>query len=438
MKANRKVLIVTYYWPPSGGAGVQRWLKFSKYLPKFGWKPVVYTPENPYFFLKDKSLLKDVNSEVEVIKRKIWEPYQLAAFLSREKSKKLNTSNLDHKTDKKSLLKQFITYIRANWIIPDPRKYWIGPSVKFLKSLVDKNNINIIVTTGPPHSMHLIGYNLKKLRPGLKWIADFRDPWSKLDFYDSLPITRKTMESHKRLEKLVVDTADVVLATSPSMHQQLEPFDLQKFYCITNGYDPEDFPQITANKKTTNKIKIVHTGLLNSDRNPSNLWEGLKAWINENPEQSEGLSIVCPGNVDMEIENSLSSDPHLGNHFHFPGYIERSDLQLVYHDTDIFLLLVNNTHNSRVNIPGKLFEYIATGKRILAICNEKDDVAKILKNFSNAKVLSYDDSPKKYLDTLTKLTNEKAMESAPSQVKRYSRIQLTKDLASLLNKLETI
>jgi len=437
MKNSRKVLIITYYWPPSGGAGVQRWLKFSKYLPEFGWKPIVYTPENPYFNLTDQSLLKDVHEDVEVIKRRIWEPYRLATILTGTKSKHINTGNLDHAGKKKSIAQRLITYIRANWIVPDPRKYWIKPSVNLLQNLLEKRGVDVIVTTGPPHSMHLIGYNLKKRRPNLKWIADFRDPWSQLDFYDTLPMSKNTRRKHQKLERKVLEQADIVLGTSPSMHTQLEPFDISKFRCITNGFDPDDFPENYENKQDPERINLVHAGLLKSERNPSNLWKALKKWMTLQAEKADHLNIVCAGNVDTEIREQLSNDPDLGKIIDFPGYLERKELQNLYSSADIFLLLVNNTHNSRVNIPGKLFEYIASGKKILVACKKTDDVAKILMDYPNARILEYNDSPDRYLEVLNDLFTLDAKEIPSESIQSFSRQNLTKDLSDLLEDLRT-
>ncbi|HKI88004.1 MAG TPA: hypothetical protein VKA38_03185, partial [Draconibacterium sp.] len=176
----KRVLIITYYWPPSGGGGVQRWLKFVKYLPSNGWKPVVAVPENPEYPVIDLSLQEDVPKEAEIIKLPIWEPYGIFKKITgRKKEERVNTGLLfDEK--KQTSIEKISLAIRGNFLIPDPRIFWVKPSIKRLKKLIPELNVEAIITTGPPHSVHLIGYRLNKIF-GIPWIADLRDPWSNLD-----------------------------------------------------------------------------------------------------------------------------------------------------------------------------------------------------------------------------------------------------------------
>ncbi|MEA3317025.1 MAG: glycosyl transferase family 1, partial [Bacteroidota bacterium] len=187
-KKNKKVLIITYYWPPSGGAGVQRWLKFAKFLPKYGWNPIIYTPENGEIPVTDKSLHKDISKETKVIKRKIWEPYTwYKKFIGQKNNQKINVGFLSE-NQKPKFTEKISVWIRGNFFIPDARKFWIKPSVKFLKTYLKNNNVDAIISTGPPHSMHLIAMQLQK-KLNLPWIADFRDPWTNIDFYEDLLLT---------------------------------------------------------------------------------------------------------------------------------------------------------------------------------------------------------------------------------------------------------
>src|SRR5687768_13552946 len=187
---SKKVLIITYYWPPSGGSGVQRWLKFVKYLRDYGWEPIVYTPSNPESPVNDDSLAKDIPSGITILKTEIREPYGLyKKFIGRKKDEKISAAFLTEKK-KPKLAERIAVWIRGNFFIPDARKWWIGPSVSFLSDYLSKNKEDAIVSTGPPHSMHLIALGLKNLpapkeslRTGkagklnIKWLADFRDPW---------------------------------------------------------------------------------------------------------------------------------------------------------------------------------------------------------------------------------------------------------------------
>ena len=186
-----KVLIISYYWPPSGGSGVQRWLKFVKYLPKYGIKPIVYTVDNPSYPILDDSLVKEISKDITVLKGKIWEPNQLLSFFS--KNKKQDSAGFLN--DNPSFFSKIILYIRANMFVPDSRCFWVKPSVKYLKKYIKDNRIDTIITTGPPHSVHLIGLKLKK-NLNVKWIADFRDPWTNIDYFHQLPFSKRTVKKH--------------------------------------------------------------------------------------------------------------------------------------------------------------------------------------------------------------------------------------------------
>ena len=188
----KKVLIITYYWPPAGGPGVQRWLKFVKYLPEFGIEPIVYCPENPSYPLVDESLVDDISSNVTILKQPIKEPYRFANLLSGNKAKQIS-SGVIPKQKKQSFVQRLLLYVRGNFFIPDARKNWVKPSVAFLSSYIEKHKIETIITTGPPHSLHLIGLQLKQTFD-LKWIADFQRP---LD-YHRLSQTIKTNSIFRR------------------------------------------------------------------------------------------------------------------------------------------------------------------------------------------------------------------------------------------------
>jgi len=200
----KRVLIITYYWPPSGGAGVQRWLKFSKYLPENGWIPVVYTPENPEYPAIDENLVSEIHPDVEVLKSSIWEPYALyKKFTSRKKDAKLGSGFTSEK-DKISKAEKVSRWVRGNWFIPDARKFWIKPSVRFLDTYLKENSIDAIISTGPPHSMHLIALGIKRKYPKIKWIADFRDPWTNIDFVEELRLSKRSMKKHENQELAVL------------------------------------------------------------------------------------------------------------------------------------------------------------------------------------------------------------------------------------------
>lgn len=195
----KRVLIITYYWPPSGGGGVMRWLKMSKYLPEFGWQPVIYTPENPDPSVKDESLLKEIHPIAEIVKTPIWEPYDIYRKLTGKKKSDSFKAGYISEASRGNWKDKISVFLRGNLLIPDPRAFWVNPSVRFLRDYLNQNPVDLIITTGPPHSMHLIGLKLKK-HINVPWLADFRDPWTEIDFYHRLKLTRWADRIHQKLE----------------------------------------------------------------------------------------------------------------------------------------------------------------------------------------------------------------------------------------------
>ena len=280
----KKVLIISYYWPPNTGSGVQRWLKFSKYLLNYDWKPIIVTPENPYIELKDSELEKEVSDKIEVIKLPIWEPYSLKDMFFGNK-KKSQTSGLISKSN--SYTNIFLNWLRGNFFIPDPKKYWIKPTFNSLKKIIKEKDINYIVSTGPPHSMHLIALELKKMYGHVKWIADFRDPWTKLDILEDFNLNDRSKRIHKKLESEVLNYADLVLTVSETWANDFSELGAKNVKVVTNGYDHEDF--IDFKSIDTNKFIIGHYGIMNHLRNPSDLWSILNELCQENTEFDKRL-----------------------------------------------------------------------------------------------------------------------------------------------------
>ncbi len=255
----QRVLILTYYWPPGGGAGVQRWLKFVKYLPHFGWEPVVYAPENPEYMAIDPSLEKDIPAETEIIKTRVWEPYEVyKKFVGMKQGEKINAAFVSE-TKKPKHSEGLAVWIRGNFFIPDARKFWIKPSVKFLSHYLKTKPVDVIVSTGPPHSMHLIAMGLRK-KFDIPWVADFRDPWTRISYYSELKLSAKADKKHKILEKLVLEKADEVMVVSEGMKIDFTEIHKRDYEVIHNGFDTEDIPSTQI--KPDRKFSISHIGVL--------------------------------------------------------------------------------------------------------------------------------------------------------------------------------
>ena len=425
----KKVLIISYYWPPSGGSGVQRWLKFAKYLPKFNWKPIVYTPENPYFDLMDKSLIAEIPNEVEVIKTKIWEPYYLKDKIF-GKSKNSQTSGLINNTF--TFKNYFFNWIRGNFFVPDPKIFWVKKSIKFLLKYINKNNIEYIVSTGPPHSMHLIALALKKKNKNLKWIADFRDPWSKLDLLDNFYLSYFAKNKNKLLEKNVLSKANLILTVSEKWKDDFKKLGANNVKVITNGYDDSDFTKYTS-KIPKEKFVIGHYGLINHLRNPKNFWKALDEICLENKDFSKKLEIHLSGNIDKNIIKEINNYSAINSKVKILGYLSHKEVIDAYSITSLLLVLLFNSKSGLGNHPAKLFECIACKKQFFVFGPENSDTQKLLNKTKIGEYLLYSDNIENIKEKIIKAYNNQSVNYKFSN--DFSREKLTLNLADTLNKI---
>lgn len=429
--AKKKVLIITYYWPPGGGSGVQRWLKFAKYLPEFGWEPVIYTPSNPEHPVEDKSLIKDVPEGITVIKQPIKEPYSLYKIFSGKKnSEKIQTGFLNESSSK-SIFENIFRWIRGNMFIPDARKNWIKPSVKFLSKWLEGNPVDIIVSTGPPHSMHLIALGLKKIH-NIIWLADFRDPWTQIDFYHHLMLTKKADKKHKYLEKEVLKNADHVTTVSNNCATGLEKISGKKTEVITNGYDPDDF--LNCADFSYNHFSITHLGSMNKDRNPSALWQALNEASEDIPEIKKRLKIKLIGKTDYAVFKDIEKHG-LTKYLEQVKYLPHDEALNFASNSAILLLALNNTPNIKSIITGKVFEYLALKRPILCIGHKSGDAAELLEKTISGTSFNPDevDDIKTYLEKQFDNFQQKSLYVKSENIEQYSRPELTKKLVGLFN-----
>lgn len=426
----RKVLIITYYWPPAGGPGVQRWLKFAKYLPKNNWEPIIYTPENPSYPTLDESLIAEIPKGIKVLKTKIWEPYRLAEKLN-PKNKKFKSGQFDI-GEKQSFLSKLSIFIRGNFFIPDARKFWIKPSVSYLTKYLNENPVEAVITTGPPHSMHLIGREIKKRFPQIKWIADFRDPWTDISYYRHLKLSPKADQKHHQLENSVMKTADAVLATSYSDTENFQKLGARAT-TITNGFDNAVKP---ANKEVNTKFTLAYIGILEQLRNPKPLWQALKELLDEQPDFVQYFELKFIGKIDEAILQELE-DSILKNILCYKGYLSHEAAQTEMMKADL-LLLTNFPHSeSKGIIPGKLFEYLASGNPILSLGPPQADVAKILEETQSGQHFTYKDKNeiKNYVKQVYNTWKNGSTRFSPKNIVQFSRENLTRQLAALLDRL---
>jgi glycosyltransferase involved in cell wall biosynthesis len=425
----KKILIITYYWPPAGGPGVQRWLKFAKYLPDFGWKPIIYTPENPSYPLLDETLMKDVPENIEMVRTRIWEPYQLAEKLNKS-NKKFKAGQFDVGKNQ-SWKSKLSIWVRGNFFIPDARVFWVKPSIKFLEKYLKENKIDTIVTSGPPHSLHLIGLGLKNKIPDLKWIADFRDPWTEISYYKHLKLTKSSDKKHRELESAVFKNADITLATSYTDAENFRKAGANAI-CITNGFDKSDSDK-SVKGQIGQAFTLSYIGVLEQLRNPENLWKALDELVKENAEFATDFKLKFVGRIDDKILQSIENSS-LKNHILNLGYLAHGKAVEEMQNSDLLLITNFPNESSKGIIPGKIFEYLASGKQILSFGPDKADVAKILDETQAGKHFSYQDTEtvKKFiLEKFILWKNGNLLENT-QHIEQFSRKNLTRQLSEIL------
>jgi len=424
----KKVLIITYYWPPAGGPGVQRWLKFVKYLRNFDVEPVVFVPENPHYPMQDDSLKNEIPKGITVLKIPIKEPYFLANIFSKKKTKAISSGIIN--TRKPSILEKLFLWIRGNVFIPDARILWVKPSVSYLSKYLISENIDTIITSGPPHSLHIIGLKLQEKLP-IKWIADFRDPWTSIGYHRKLRLTNYAKKKHERLEAKVLQAADVILVTSPTTKKQFEILTDKPIEVITNGFDFK----IETEKSLDAKFTISHIGSLLSERNPEFLWRILFQLIQENTDFSEDFELQLAGVISEEVLASLhlfGMDKNVRN----LGYISHQEALLLLHKSQVLLLIEIDSIETRSIIPGKLFEYMAANRPILAIGPRESDIEKIINATKTGCFFDYN-KEEELKETILFWYNtykNKKLFLNPVGVETYSRKNLTEKLSLLLKK----
>ena len=424
----KKVLIITYYWPPAGGPGVQRWVKFVKYLRDFGIEPIIYTPENPTYPILDPHIAADIPEDLTLLKTKIFEPYALASLFSKEKTQKISAGIIP--TKKPSLLDKLLLWIRGNLFIPDARVLWVRPSVKYLSEYLTEHPIDTIITTAPPHSLHLIGLRLKEKFPSLRWIADFRDPWTTIGYHSQLRLTKRSARKHLVMERTVLQTADTLIVTSPSTQREFQAKTSRPIEVITNGYD-DDFP--TQTPSLSPYFLLSHIGSLLSERNPEPLWQVLSEMTKEQPDFRRDLRLCLAGKVSDEVLTSLQKW-QLTDYLDLKGYISHTEAIALQRQSQLLLLLEINHPKTEGIIPGKLFEYMASQRPILALGYKQWDVKDIIAQTQTGITLSLTDTQaiREALTHYYTLYKSQQLHTHPTSLETYHRKNLTKRLSEVI------
>jgi len=421
----KKVLIITYYWPPSGGAGVQRWLKFAKYLPEFGWQPVILTvdPEYASYPQRDESLQSEVDPNCLVYTTKSFELYTIYKLISGKKEVPYGGFANE---SKEGLLQKASKFIRGNFLLPDPRKGWNKYALKKAIELIKEFNIDTVVTTSPPHSTQLIGLKLKQ-QFNIRWIADLRDPWTDIYYYNQFKHTALARKTDKTYERKVVENADLLITVSEDVKRIFaEKSSLPvaaKTVVIPNGFDEDDFRLIQIPTET--KKIITYSGTISEAYDVDCLLEALSRL-------DEGLkSQILIRFVGKVLSSIVQQFRSTGLEIELVGYVDHPKSIEYLFRSDLLLLVLPKVKNNRGILTGKFFEYLASQKPILAIGPIDGDLAKIIQETECGKLFDYEDSEGMHQFIQETLANPVKV-SNTERMKSYSRKQLTGKIAQIL------
>ncbi|MEN8224434.1 MAG: glycosyltransferase family 4 protein [Bacteroidota bacterium] len=381
----KRLLILTYYWPPAGGPGVQRWLKFVKYLEGFGWRPYVLTVEDGTYSARDENLISEIPEGLEVFKTKSRDPFRFYNMLKGKKDGSVSVAliNIDKK---KSLLDRLSMYIRSNFFIPDARKGWIPYAYREALRIIDEKHIDLLVSTGPPHSTHLTALKIKK-KTGIRWVADLRDPWTTVYYNDMLPRSGRTRSIDKKYEDEVLQAADAVTVVSPGMQQEFNDRN-GNVQVVMNGFDMADMGNEHAGSMKDDKFRMTYTGNFKPNQHIPDIWDGICELIGEKEGFKEDFRLRFVGNLDASVPEYFNSKG-LSDNLEILSYVPHAEVTRLMSASDLLLFVVPQSRNNKLIITGKLFEYLASGTAVLSVGPEAGDAAEILKETGRNHMIEY-------------------------------------------------
>ncbi|MFB6258279.1 MAG: glycosyltransferase family 4 protein [Flavobacteriales bacterium] len=430
----KKLLIITYYWPPMGGGGVQRWLKFVKYLREYGWEPVVFTTEGGNISIRDESLYRDIPEGVEIIRHPIREPYGIYnRLMGKKKDEGFHAGFVEkEKQEGPSLMKRFTMWVRGALFIPDAKMLWIGPASRRIKKILRTRSFDAMVSTGPPHTTHIIAEKVKRKDPSLPWLADFRDPWTEIDFFHHLPMPKWAERRHKKLERRVLEKADRVVTVSWNWAQDLERIGGRKVDVVTNGYDEADFPE-KDDIALTISFTITHAGAFNKDRNPSALWEAMGELAEEEEGFKGELLIRLIGPTDHMVLEGIDKNG-LADRRETIEQLPHKDVIPYLRSSWVLLLPLNDTPNIAGVVPGKLYEYLGAHRPIICTGKADGDAGWIVKSSKAGEALDIDDKAgmKEALRSFYQGYRKGSLSVNSQAIDDYSRRALTAQMVELL------
>ena len=421
----KKVLIITYYWPPAGGPGVQRVLKFAKYLPRFGWEPIILTVKNGDYPALDESLVSQVDKDLIVYKSKIWEPHKMFKRLAGRKNSSIETYVLSSK--KNTQFSKFARFIRLNLFIPDARIGWFFSGRREANKIIRAHKPDLIFTSSPPHSLQLIGKYLSD-KWDIPWVADFRDPWLEIVYYQTVRRSRFTVQIDKYLEKKVLSNADKVVTISDHIislfRSKVKRTDFVK---IPNGFDEDDF--LNLQSATPDLFTITYTGTLSEERIPFALISALEDLLSNKTLPSCRLLFV--GNVCPQFKELLIENSHVAKIIEIKSYLPHKEAIQLLKNSSVLLLVIDDVPHNKGFLSGKVFDYLGARKPIFAFGPTDGDAAKLISSTNSGLILDYNDIAKTKDNILALYNDHNTNQSSYSfeGSMNYSRRALAEKLA---------
>ena len=433
----KKVLIISYYWPPASGPGVQRWLKFARYLPDYGYQPLVITPKSGSYPNRDDTLLAEVPPSVQVLHTRTVEPFKLFNLLSGQRKRgKASAVGMADIRGSKSWIKKAAAYIRANWFIPDARVGWVPYALMAAEKLLKSEEVVAVITTGPPHSTHLSGLRLKR-KYGIKWLADMRDPWTEIYYNAYLPRTAKSQARDQALEDEVLRSADLVLTVSPGLQRAFSNR-AARTEVIYNGYDPADFDEMKTTEATDSFFKLSYVGNFKANQNIEALWQAIVSLLERNEAFKKHFRLELTGNISPSVVDTIAKtglEPYL----ELKEFAEHRKAVATMLSSSVLLFPIPQADNNRQILTGKIFEYLASGTPMLSIGPLDGDAAHILSRAGRYPMIDYADQElieKRLGDLFEAWLPEKKLKKVPAKnVEEFSRPALTGRLVELIETL---
>lgn len=390
MNSRGHILLISYHWPPTGGVAVQRWLKLVKYLSREGWRVTVYTAENPLRGVEDRGLELEVPEDVRVVRHRVLEPERaFNRLVGRRGGVGLGFLNEEGGKSKGGVVGRLGLWARANVFIPDARCVWIKPSIRFLKAFLRDNPVDVVISTGPPHSMHLIGYSVAR-KAGVPFVSDFRDPWSDLDYMLRLPLSVRSRRRHERLEARVVGGADGVVVMTEALAEDFRKHGPRRLIVVPNGYDPEDFVGHVGRIADSGPLRLLHAGSLTPDRNPLVLWRVLRRLKDEGLADGSRLRVESLGAADASVRGSVE-EIGIGDMVDFLPFEPHGRVVNRMSGASVLLLCMNATPSGRVIHTLKVFEYLAARRPIVCLGPEDGPAGRLIAECGAGVTYSLDD-----------------------------------------------